>query len=474
MNKVFFENNYLILLNVWHNRFKLLFFPFIFAFCFFIFNSIIPEKYEVKLGLLIQDTNELNPHLSDLSISSIQRKTIFYENLIKSDNVLNKTIHQFKNDKNNGDIKNNEFKNRIRNGLKLTQTSYNKNDKNVFNISFKWNNKKEIKKLFLLLNNSFIEAFNESHINSINKSGVFIKKQVKNKKNEILLSEKKIIDFKIKHKNIITELIAFDYEKDDSLDKKITEVEIDLLGIKEKYEVVQNQLIRENPIKKMLELKISKHKTKLSNFNLIYTEKHSLIIKEKQILTELNQELKLMEQQNIVDINQIKKYVSDNNGAIPYLLVNKTNELENLIIEKNKTERELIGLKKIKEKREISFKDFGNLYIELKDLEQDLKIKEKKYNKLLEKEEFIKTTEELKKFEEKDIIQIMNQDGLIIKSLKPPKFIYIIGGYIFGFLLVISISVIQFLLNQNIIKQKEITDILGAPVISRIPNINKK
>lgn len=474
MNKAFFENNYLILSNIWKNRYKLAIFPFVFAACFFFFHSIIPEKYEVNLSLLIQDTEELNPQLSDLSISSIQRKTIFYEHLIKSDQVLDKSINdnsffQFEND-----IQKKEIKDRIRNGLKLSQTSYNKNDKNVFNISFKWDDRNEIEDLFFEINESFICAFNDSHIESINKSRSFINQQLKMKKEEILLSEKNIIDFKLKHKDIVNELMRFDYKENSTLDQKITEKEILFLGIKEKYEVIQKQLIRENPVKKMVQLKIAEHKKTLSNYNLIYTEHHSLVIKEKQIIKELELELQSLNESNTLNIEQIKQYLSENIGTVPYLLIDKTSELENVIIEKNKIERELMGLKKIKEKQDNGLKNFGDLYIQLKELKQDLKIKEEKYNKLLEKEEFIKITEELKRFEESDTIQIMNKDSLEIKSLKPPKIIYILGGYIFGVFLILSISIIEFILNQNIIKQREISEILNSKVISRVPHISKK
>lgn len=473
MNKTFFENKYLILSNIWKNRYLLVLSPIIFSICFFIFHSMIPEKYQVNLDLLIQDTEELNPQLSDLSISSIQRKTVFYESLIKSEKVLDKAINasdtnliKFQ------DLK--ELKDRIRSGLKLSQTSYSKNDRNVFKIVFKWNNKNEIYPLFLSINDSFIDAFNSSHINSINKSKNFINAQLKRKKEEILKCEKDIIDFKLLNKDVLTELSAFDYKEGNTLDQKIIEKEILFMGINEKYELLQNQIMRDNPIKKMLKLKISAKKELLSNYRLIYTENHSLIKKEKQALLLLEKELSLFNKESILDLNKLKETLLNKTDTIPYFMIEKVNQLENFQIEKNKIERELLGLKKLKEKQQENLEKFGDLYIQLKDLEQDLKIKEEKYNKLLEKEEYIKITAELKNFEREETIQIMNKDSLEIKHLKQPKIIYIVGGFIFGIFLILSMSILEFLLNQNVIKQREFEDILKSKVISRVPHIREK
>lgn len=470
MNKAFFENNYLILSQIWKNRYKLIITPLLCAFLFSFFHYMIPEKYETSLSMLIQDTEELNPQLSDLSTRPIQRKTIFYEHLIKSDQViyaaLNKIGYQDKNTK--------EFKDRIRSGLRLSQVSYGKNDRSVFKINFKWDNDEDILKILLAINSSFIEAFNNYHIESIARSREFITNQLKIKKAEILESEKKIIDFKISNKDIATDLIAFDYRENEALEEKIIEKEIDYLGISEKFEVLQKQLLRDNPVKKMLEEKISEHKKNLSNYRLTYTENHSLVIKEKGLLLSLESKLRDMNKEDTLNMNEIKSFLSENEGVLPYFLLNKIQEIENLKVEKNKVERELSGLKKMKSEQQTGLKNFGDLYIQLRDLEQDVEIKEKRYNKLLEKEEFIKITEELKKFEEIETVQIMNKNNIKINSLKLPKIIYIVGGFILGVFLILSVSILGFMLNPNIIKKQDSEEILKAHVISRVPHINKK
>lgn len=470
MNKAFFENNYLILSHIWKNRYKLMLTPIIFSFVFAFFHSMIPEKYEVGLSMLIQDTDELNPQLSDLSTSPLQRKTIFYEHLIKSDQVLNSALKEIGyQDKNTS-----EYRDRIRSGLNFAQTSYGKNDRNVFKVSFKWNTNEDIVKVFLAINESFVDAFNNFHIEAIQKSRSFINSQLKIKKEEILASEKKIIDFKLKHKDIATELMAFDYKENAALEQKIIEKEIEYLGVKEKYEVLQKQLLRDNPVKKMIEEKISNHRKTLSNHRLVYTEEHSLVLKEKELIKELEQELQKMETESSFNLIEIKDFLSQNEGVIPYFLIDKIHELENLKVDKNRTERELSGLNKLKEEQQKGLQDFGDLYIQLRDLEQDLEIKEERYNKLLEKEEAIKITEELKKFEQMETIQIMNQSSIEIKSLKLPKIIYTVGGVIFGVFLILSVSILGFMLNQNVIKKKEVEEILETIVISRVPHITKK
>lgn len=470
MNKAFFENNYLILSHIWKNRYKLVISPVIFSLVFLLYHSTIPEKYETSLGMLIQDTEELNPQLSDLSTSPLQRKTIFYEHLIKSDEVIISALNNINYQEKNTP----EYRDRIRSGLKFSQSSYGKNDRSVFNISFKWDEKTDIVNVFLAVNESFISAFNDYHIESITKSRKFITNQLKQKKIEILNSEKQIINFKIKNKDIATELISFDYKKNAALDQKIIEKEIEFIGIKEKYEILQKQLLRDNPVKKMIEERLSEHKKTLSNYRLIYTENHSLVKKEKAIVVELELELTYLTEENAFNLSEIKGFLSQNNEVVPYFLIDKVRELENIKIEKNKTDRELSGLKKMKNAQQVGLKDFGDLYIKLRDLEQDLEIKEKRYNKLLEKEEFIKITEDLKKFEELETIQIMNQSSLEIKSLKLPKIIYIIGGFVFGVFLILSVSIFGFMLNQNVIKKGDAEEILDSVVISRVPHINKK
>ena len=196
MNKAFFENNYLILSHIWKNRYKLVISPVIFSLVFLLYHSTIPEKYETSLGMLIQDTEELNPQLSDLSTSPLQRKTIFYEHLIKSDEVIISALNNINYQEQNTP----EYRDRIRSGLKFSQSSYGKNDRSVFNISFKWDEKTDIVNVFLAVNESFISAFNDYHIESITKSRKFITNQLKQKKIEILNSEKQIINFKIKNK----------------------------------------------------------------------------------------------------------------------------------------------------------------------------------------------------------------------------------------------------------------------------------
>jgi capsular polysaccharide biosynthesis protein len=467
MSKKFFENNYLILLNIWSNRYKMVIFPIVFAIIFSFFHSIIPEKYKVELSLLIQDTSELNPQLSDLSTNPIQRKTIFYEDLIKSQKVLDSAIQitQF------SDKEDEDFKDRMREGISLKQTSYNKNDRNVFKVSFKWDDRNQIKLLFKEINSSFIREFNKYNIDSINKSKYFITEQLRLKKEEILASEKKIIDFKIKHKDIATNLMGFDYKENTELEKKIREKEIDYLSLKEKFEILQLQLLRDNPVKKMIESKIAEHEKNLSNYRLVYTEEHSSVIREKKILKELNDKLFNINEQNALNVSEIKDYLIKNNGSIPYFLLDKIHELEDLKIERNKSERELVVMKELKKKQQEGLEQFGELYVTMKDLEQDLEIKEERYNKLLEKEEFIKITEELKKFEKQETIQIMNQNSLEVISLKPPKIVYIIIGFVFGVFLVLSLSVFAFLINQNVIKRKDAESILDSKVITRVPHI---
>tara|TARA_Y100000588_G_scaffold153442_1_gene167581 strand:- start:39499 stop:40929 length:1431 start_codon:yes stop_codon:yes gene_type:complete len=472
MSKNFFENNYLILVNVWNNRYKMLTLPILFAIIFSFFHSIIPEKYKVEISLLIQETSELNPQLSDLSTNPIQRKTIFYEDLIKSKKVIESAIDVTKySNREDKDFK--DFKDRIREGLSLKQTSYHKNDRNLFKISFKWDDKNQIKDLFKEINNSFISEFNNYNIASINKSKNFIAEQLKIKKEEILSSEKKIIDFKIKHKDIAANLMGFDYKENAELDQRIRKKEIDYLSLKEKFEVLQLKLLRDNPVKKMLELKIAEHEKNLSNYKLKYTENHSSVIREKKILKELNQKLFEIDSDTNLNISEIKDYLLRSEGAVPYFLLDKIHELEDLKIERNKAERELVVMKELKTQQQKGLENFGNLYVMLKDLEQDLEIKEERYNKLLEKEEFIKITKDLKKFEKQETIQMMNQNSIEIISLKPPKFVYIILGFIFGILLVLSLSVFSFLMNQNLIKKRDIENILNSDVITRVPHIKK-
>ena len=443
--------------------------------CALIVGVMMPKKYEATTSILVYESALLNPFLKDLAYSTELKKRITGLNVfINSPKVLEEVAIA------SNIINENSNPQAIE---KVTESlakslSIKMLGSNVVSIKLTSNQPTDMVTVLTQVRNMFVARLLAPRTSSIKSSEEFLNQQIVKQSRKLSQAEE---DYAIFKKNNAENLPSNSKLYSDQLQKvliKINENATLLAGAQAELSTIRNNLVNANPLLGHLELELITTKADYEKLRVKYTEEHSKIKK-------LKRKIRALEEQKNQVVNEIKRL--SNKGVKQYwniALVSSTSseqskyqpllveQLQNLQRASSKVERiqnETAILKK--QVIMIRNKIAGISLFEkrLNELKREVEVNQELYQKLKKRLVMASVTGDLGKFEQNNLVKVIELPQIPTKPTNKPLILFLIAGIVGGIMMGIGLVIVIEFLDGTVRQARVIENYTGVPVLCRIP-----
>nr|WP_087026258.1 sugar transporter [Thaumasiovibrio subtropicus] len=477
MRQRFFTQIYPVLQALWKYRYLILMPILLLPFIAVFINSLKPKNYYSHTTILVQETALMNPFLEDLSISfNLEERMEALRVMIHSRYILNEVIETLALAPPDSPNAQSYMRSKLSGNLKLTLAG-----SDLIKIGLSWDKPDQMAPILNAVSTQFLERLQAPGKTSVASSEEFLEVQLRDTQRELELAEETLADFKRDNIDNLPQIQGTQTQNVAQLEGQLRETELTLMQAETEKEALKSRLIKSNPIMALLEEELIKAEAKLTILRARYTDNHSevkAVLRRVNTLRHESQRL-IDKQQNLTEeeLNQlwtVATNVSEDEGAISRpLLISQLeqyqqaeSQIEALQQKRTILEEQIIRLT---EKRSAS----AELEKELKSLERNFDVKEKIYNRLLERYEMAQVTGQLGRFEEQDKLKIIDTPYTPSLPTNWPWWVSFILGTIGGVGLGLSLATFMVLIDTRVYSSVQVSRVANVPTLGRVPAFNR-
>ncbi|GDY27972.1 chain-length determining protein [Agarivorans sp. Toyoura001] len=438
--------------------------------------SLMSDKqYASHTSMLVQETASLNPFLEDLAVSAnVEGRMEALTTLLHSRHVLSEVaIEQGLMFETDSPQRKEQVIARLSSALTVRQVG-----KDLIRIDYKSTTPQGMSQLLETVSKHFIEQLLAPERSSIQESERFLREHLSTSSIELEEAEQALASYRTLHSDGLPEQHAANTERLSRVRQRLIEREAELAGAKQSLGSIDQQLSRTNPVLTRLEEQIVLNRAELATLMSRYTEGHSKVLAIKRVLRHLEQEreevLALPEsavsKTDSSALLQQQISITESNGEM--LIV----QVEALMIARQRVDAlaaEVSQLKSLANSIQQQIGSVGEQEKQLRILNRNLRVKRSLYENMLTRYEMAQVTGALGVFEQADRIKIIDRAYTPSGPSTLPLWMFVVAGFVGGVAIGISLAVMAELTDSSLRTIKDIEDIAGVSVLSRIPPLNE-
>lgn len=332
-----------------------------------------------------------------------------------------------------------------------------------------------------MLTTTFIEnyrKFRESFAASA--SGFFVDERERLKE-EIIVLDQKIAEFKEKNVNELPELFALNYNMADRLNQKVFSIDQQIMTMNEQRRSLEATLATMSPLVAMQGLsgarittpeeKIFALKAELGVLLSTYSEKHPDIVRARHEIEKLEKIIAEKEDNKGIN-NSEKKQQEETSGAYNPAYVSTSSQLDQITIELEKQKREKEEAYKDLLKYESRVARMPMVEKQYTMLQRDLDNAKNRYDDLTTQVMSLESASAMEKREMGGKLTIGQPSNFPLRPIRPNRPLIIAGSFIFGVMVGIGLLLGWDYMTQTVrIPQDFLLIATDVPVLSVIPLI---
>ena len=485
------HNVYLILMAAWRQRYVILIPLLVLPLLGALIAKTRGKIYDTHTTILIQETSKLNPFLEDLSVSTnLKERMAALDTLVHSRHVLSSVADELGlTDSETSEGERNYLIRKLSSGIVVTQKG-----KDLVQLSYRSGNPDEMRQTLEVVSSHFVEQLLAPERSSIEKSEEFIKAQIEQQKDELLLAEKKLSEFKQQNAAQLPAFHGGNVKRLRELRQSLAQKQVELAGATAAVSSIDRQLSSTNPVIGALEKRIVALTSELALLRSRYTDQHSKVENVQRQLSHLQEKRSyLIDKTSRLTPEQIDQLwnlamssgLGDNTAASALVVADDASEsgrLSSLLlsqlqdIQKSKTreqqlQQEINSLEQQIRVTDEQVRSYASVERELTELERDLETRKNLYNEFLKRYEMAKVTGSLGKFEEKNRIKIIDEPFTPTHPSNLPAVVFVVAGLLGGLALGIGLALLLELMDTSVRRSDQLQQLTRAPVLSRLPKL---
>ncbi|NRB39064.1 MAG: capsule biosynthesis protein [Pseudomonadales bacterium] len=462
----------------WRRRYLVVMPCLLLPICGFLIGKFSPLKWQAHTTILVQESAKLNPFLEDLSVATdLEGRIATLKTLSHSRHVLLGVAEDLgKLNKQSTDSERDLWVAKLAASLTMQLVG-----KDLVKLTYTTDTVEDIDITLQAISNRFLENLLAPELTSMVASEAFLLQQINERREVLRSAEQRLAVFKRENAAKLPNLHSANATRLAGLRSLLEEKRIALKSADVAKAHLQAQLAKVDPLIGRLEDKIMTLKGKLTVLRSRYTDKHSkvasvlkalvLLEKEKEKLALRSLSVKENEMQHIWAFASSVKGGSDDSvhGA---LLVSQLKLLQQADLDIQQLQIELNSVQAQVETMQVEVADHGEMERTLAELSRDLNVKRALYDDLLARFEKAKVTGALGLFEQPERIKIIDKPYKPSRPINPAVLIFVLGGFFGGIALGAAMALIAELLDSSVRRRDKLEELLGTPVLTRIPAIH--
>ena len=440
--------------------------------------SALPDRYESRAQLLVQDQQSVNPFLEDLLVEwSVKQRLPLIQSIVRSHATLERVLREL------GRLDETATPAQVHRAVKSFQREIEVIGLGGALVLIKV--RAETPEEAYAATTALIEAFTEQILRpqkeTVRASAEFLEQQIERLRDETTGIEKSVTDFKTDNVTELPGVQRLSLDEHLGIRKELVKAEVRLAAAEQQVAMSEKKLRQFNPAVRQLETDLVDARADLSELQHRYTGNQPQLVAARARVRGLQRQLKReREKSQDIPLEQIRSSLLALEGAQarsqgsgskrqPDLGSSEVFEHQDLVLEYEGAKAEVDLLRRRLEDSGESLRSNARNEESLTRITRDLDIKLDLYASLLEKYEDALVTQELSMFDEENQVWTVEEPLKPTRSLKPPLWIVFIGagfaGLMLGFLLVVFFAAFDDALRG----ERELAEALGAPSLGRMP-----
>jgi uncharacterized protein involved in exopolysaccharide biosynthesis len=439
---------------------------------------VLPERYESRAQLLVQDQQSVNPFLEDLLVEwTVKERLPLIQSIVRSHATLEKVLREL------GQLDASARPDEVNEAVKDFQQRVDVIGLGGALVLIKV--QAESPAVAHAETTALIEAFTEQILRpqkeTVRASAQFLGDQIERLRNETAGIEKSVTDFKTDNVTELPDVHRVSVEEHLGIREALVKAEVRLAAAEQQVALSEEKLRHLNPVVRRLETDLVEARRELSELQHRYTESQPQLVAARARVRMLQRELD-RERQKVEDVplETIRSQLLALDGARARseqavashpsnLNTSEVFQHQDLVLEAEGAKAEVDLLRKRLEASDESLRSNARNEQSLNRITRDLDVKLHLYGSLLEKYEDALVTQELSLFDEENQVWTVEEPIKPIHSLKPPLWLVLMGALIAGLVLGFLLIALFAAFDDSLRGEKELSDALGAPSLGRMP-----
>lgn len=434
-------------------------------------------NYVSHTTILIQETAKINPFLEDFSVSpDLKNRMMSLKTLVKSRFVMtNVAMDLGLFTEEDEPAKKDYIIGQLAGRLSVSQAGA-----DMIRLGYQSNDPSNMKEVLETVSKHFLEQILAPERSSMDSSTTFLGNQLEMRREELLVSEIALENFKAEHADALPAQHGANVNRLRTMRESLNNREAELAGAERALQSFQKRLAGTNPVVGKLEDEIISIRAQLVLFRARYTDEHSAVQAARRKLASLEEERQRIlaepveesDPDRLFDMASSMQSGLDGEGGGNMLLAGQLEEYQLAQSKVASLTEQVNRFRAMVDQLNKETQEFGRHERELRELERDLKVKQKLYDDLLQRFERARVTSSLGKFEGPERVKIIDRPYTPSIPTNAPAVVFVIGGIVGGLFLGIGLAVVLNLMDTSIARVETLRTTAGVPVLGSMPPLD--
>jgi polysaccharide chain length determinant protein (PEP-CTERM system associated) len=463
---------YFILSGAWRRRYLIMLPIVLLPIVGLVIGALMPKQYQAHTSMLIQETAKMNPFLEDLAVSAMLKERMeALKTLLHSRHILGAVaLERGLVDEDTSVGERDRVIGRLSSSLTVGMAG-----KDLIRIDFRADRPDGIRETLQSVSAHFIEQLLAPERSSMKDSTTFLSQHLQSRRQELEAAEQALATYKDRHGSELPALHNSNVTRLAQMQQLLSQKQAELAGAEQSLRGIDQQLSRINPVLGKIEEQIVAIRSELALLRARYTDNHSEVQAALRQLRRLEDERQkiLHEDGTRIGTDQLWDIASQSVAAgserSQPLLVSQLELLQSQSSRYASLKEEVERLRESVVTLERKTAEFGEHERALNKLERDLNVKRELYEELLHRYEMARVTGSLGTFEQSKRVKVIDEPFTPTAPSNLPLVLYLLGGLCGGIALGAGLGLTAELLDGTVRRRDRIENLLGVPVLSRIP-----
>lgn len=439
--------------------------------------TMSPRQWETHTTVLIQESATLNPFLEDLSIATnLKGRMAALETLVHSRHVLLNVAQDLgRVDADTSNIERDRIINQLSAGLSVGLVG-----SDLVKLSYRSSSTEGIAETLSVVKTHFLTNLLAPEISSINASETFLDEQLDERRIVLRQAEQNVANFKRRHATDLPDLHGANVIRLRQLKSDLAERKTTLAGALAALNSIRDRLVHVDPVIGRLEEEIVNVSGELALLRARYTDNHSKVRANLRSLNRLEAERisQLGKSAALADTSLERLWSladgmdgaqADSNSGT--LLISQLQALQSADALVKRVQEEVTSLAQQVSHLGQRVIGFGEIERSMGELERDLDVQRNLYNDLLQRFEKARVTGALGRFEQPERVKIIDAPFIPSAPVNLPLVVFVLAGVLGGLSMGAGMALVAELTDTTIRCREQVVQLLGVPVLSRLPRL---
>jgi polysaccharide chain length determinant protein (PEP-CTERM system associated) len=467
------ELTLVLLYAAWRRRYMILLPILIMPFIGFGAAKLAPKDYTAKMTLLVQEPAAINPFLEDLAISTdLKDRMDALKEQMKTRSVLTEIARDA------GWIDDATPAAEIDPTLDSLRgsTRIGLVGRELVEISFTAAYAEGLARVVSAVAQRFVDQLLAPARSSVDASERFLGEERARFEAELAEAEARLAEFKAENAEALPALHAQNVQALAQTRAQLAELRADLAGHEARFEIGAQRLSETNPIMGRIDARLAELETALAELLVRYTDHHSAVRRvraERDALVARRAEVEhAVAAAGAADPDRLWNMLSGDSGETRTLMQDQLALLEDARGRVQRITRQIASLEAREAELAERVRGYAAVEREIVALDREVSVKRELLDRLTERYEMAKVTSALGREAAPDLVRIIDQPQDPTNSNAWPLPIYLIAALIGGVALGGGLAFAAELLDTTITRPAMVADLVGLPLISRLPPIS--